>query len=123
MCACCAAFAVGVPVRVWLLVFLILNQFVTGTGVSVTESSIYAAYLDVIKRSEHFIYIENQFFISSLAGSDVQNTIAAALVERIVLAMAKKEIFRVIVVLPVTPEGKLVFFCFSLLSLSLVQKR
>ena len=59
----------------------------------------------MIRRSEHFIYIENQFFISSLAGSDVQNTIVSAIMERILLAMEKKETFRVVVLLPVTPEG------------------
>ncbi len=75
------------------------------SGVSEKEASIYAAYLDVIKRAEHFVYIENQFFISSLAGPDVQNEIVKTLLERILSAMKHKETFRVVVLLPVTPEG------------------
>lgn len=30
------------------------------------ESSIQEAYIELIKNSKHFIYIENQFFISSV---------------------------------------------------------
>jgi phospholipase D1/2 len=75
-------------------------------GVSEKEASIYAAYLDVIRSAEHFVYIENQFFISSLAGgADVQNTIVHTLMERILAAMVQKATFRAVIVLPVTPEG------------------
>jgi phosphatidylserine/phosphatidylglycerophosphate/cardiolipin synthase-like enzyme len=35
------------------------------TGIEKKEYSIYNAYLDMIENSEHFIYIENQFFISN----------------------------------------------------------
>jgi phosphatidylserine/phosphatidylglycerophosphate/cardiolipin synthase-like enzyme len=35
------------------------------TGVEEKEDSIYTAYMDLIETSEHFIYIENQFFISN----------------------------------------------------------
>jgi phosphatidylserine/phosphatidylglycerophosphate/cardiolipin synthase-like enzyme len=31
---------------------------------SVVEKSVHQAWIDVIERSEHFIYIENQYFIS-----------------------------------------------------------
>lgn len=74
-------------------------------GVIQTESSIYAAYLRLIEKSEHFIYIENQFFISDTAGAEVQNKIASAIFNRIVKAATEQQIFRVVVVLPVTPEG------------------
>lgn len=34
-------------------------------GLEYTENSIYLSYLKLIAESEHFIYIENQFFISN----------------------------------------------------------
>lgn len=37
------------------------------------ENSIHLAYLELIKRAEHFIYIENQFFISATAGDPIRN--------------------------------------------------
>ncbi|KAJ7819232.1 hypothetical protein B0H13DRAFT_391781 [Mycena leptocephala] len=52
-----------------------------------TEHSIQNAYIKLISEAEHFIYIENQFFISATYDKDeVKNQIAAALVERIVRA-------------------------------------
>ena len=75
------------------------------TGVVETEASILENYLLLIATAEHFIYIENQYFISSVAGPDVRNTIADALVDRIAVAIAKGQLFRVVVILPVTPEG------------------
>ncbi|CAB4035349.1 Phospholipase D2 [Paramuricea clavata] len=70
------------------------------------EASIYNAYIDAIKNAQHFIYIENQFFISSQKGLSrkVQNDIQAALVERIVLAHKAKKDFHVMVVIPLKPE-------------------
>jgi len=43
------------------------------------ENSIQVAYVELIKNAKHFIYIENQFFISSTAGDPVTNEIAHAL--------------------------------------------
>ncbi len=70
------------------------------------EASIYNAYIDSIKNAKHFIYIENQFFISSQEGffRKVQNKIQAALVERIVRAHKAKEDFHVMVFTPLKPE-------------------
>lgn len=72
-----------------------------------TESSIYNAYLTLIDRSKHFIYIENQFLITQ---SDTHNTsglvknrIGAALVERILRAHRAGRQFRVVVVMPLLP--------------------
>lgn len=42
------------------------------SGAKRNESSILTAYLSLIDAAEHFIYIENQFFISSITG--VQTT-------------------------------------------------
>jgi phospholipase D1/2 len=46
------------------------------------EQSILNAYLNLIEQAEHFIYIENQYFISSIPGT-VENGIGDALVSRI----------------------------------------
>jgi len=48
---------------------------------------------------------ENQFFISSLAGEPVFNEVARTIYQRIRKAILNDEIFRVIVVLPVHPDG------------------
>jgi len=77
-------------------------------GIPDTEHSIMDTYVKLIRESKYFIYIENQFFISSTAGSPVANTIAQELVDRIKLAHMKKEAFRVIVSMPLLPafEGE-----------------
>ncbi len=41
-----------------------------GFAEDVVECSIYTAYMQLIERAKHFIYIENQFFISHYAGGD-----------------------------------------------------
>ena len=41
-----------------------------------TEHSIYNAYRELIASSKQFIYIENQFFISSTSDQGVKNEIA-----------------------------------------------
>ncbi|CAH3154344.1 unnamed protein product, partial [Porites lobata] len=70
------------------------------------EASIHNAYLDAIRNARHFIYIENQFFISSQEGfwRKVQNRIQSALVERIVRAHKARENFHVMVMTPLKPE-------------------
>lgn len=72
-------------------------------GLTKTENSIHEAYLSLIARSKHFIFIENQFFISSTAGHPVRNQVAKALVERIKAAARAHQPFRVIVVIPLLP--------------------
>nr|CCA20937.1 phospholipase D putative [Albugo laibachii Nc14] len=69
-----------------------------------TERSIQNAYIRLISSASHFIYIENQFFISGLEGDHLcSNRIANALVERIRRAAANQETFRVIVLIPLLP--------------------
>jgi len=69
-----------------------------------TEASIQAAYIQLINESEHFIYIENQFFISSTKKGDVvTNLIAKALVDRIIHAARFDQDFQVVVVIPEVP--------------------
>ena len=61
------------------------------------ENSIQNAYIELIQNSKRFIYIENQFFMSSTAGKTLKNDVAQALVYRIELAHERGERFRVIV--------------------------
>lgn len=69
-----------------------------------TEHSIQNAYIQLIREANHFIYIENQFFISNTKeAGPVKNQIAAALVERIVTAARSGRKFKVIVVIPELP--------------------
>ncbi|CAA7264463.1 unnamed protein product [Cyclocybe aegerita] len=69
-----------------------------------TEHSIQDAYIQLIKEAEHYIYIENQFFISNTkTGCSVTNQIGAALVERIVRAAIEGKKFKVVVVIPEVP--------------------
>ncbi|XP_072046089.1 phospholipase D1-like isoform X2 [Amphiura filiformis] len=72
-------------------------------GVNTTEDSIHQAYLRVIKESKHYLYIENQFFITIAGDHEVTNQIADALFERICRAHRDKETFRVYVMLPLLP--------------------
>ncbi|CEP13648.1 hypothetical protein [Parasitella parasitica] len=74
------------------------------------EHSIYNAYMECISKSKHFIYIENQFFISSTTQDKLlRNKIAQALVERIKRAHAEGEKFKVFIIMPLIPafEGDL----------------
>jgi phospholipase D1/2 len=82
---------------------LLRSSSLWSIGLEETEHSIHTAYLHMIEEADHFIYIENQFFISGTAGEPVSNQIAKALVERIKVAADNQEAFRVIVVLPLLP--------------------
>ncbi|CAG9949719.1 unnamed protein product [Clonostachys rosea f. rosea IK726] len=74
-------------------------------GIEQTEHSIQTAYLKMIEDSEHFIYIENQFFITSteMDGTRIVNRIGDALVERIVRAHQNGEEWRCVIVMPLLP--------------------
>ncbi|CAG8742900.1 3612_t:CDS:2, partial [Acaulospora morrowiae] len=75
-------------------------------GLSETEHSIQNAYIDTIKNAKHFIYIENQFFITATKESEdyaVKNLIGKAIVERVVQAHKNNEKFRIIVAMPLLP--------------------
>ncbi|BFZ63974.1 Phospholipase D1 [Saitoella coloradoensis] len=70
-----------------------------------TEHSIQNAYLKCIEKSEHFVYIENQFFITStdVDGEMIENSIGDALVERIIRAYRNDEHWRCVCVIPLMP--------------------
>ncbi|KAI9022223.1 hypothetical protein CLU79DRAFT_719197 [Phycomyces nitens] len=69
------------------------------------EHSIQNAYVSAIHDSEYFIYIENQFFITStkLGSTVVENKIGAAIVERILRARAEGKRWRAIILVPLVP--------------------
>jgi phospholipase D1/2 len=70
-----------------------------------TEQSIQNAYCEVIREAKHFVYIENQFFITATGQNQapVHNQIGAAIVDAIVRAGKEGRKFRVIVVIPTIP--------------------
>ncbi|KPJ21568.1 Phospholipase D1 [Papilio machaon] len=73
------------------------------------EQSVHEAYVDTITRAQHYVYIENQFFITlSRTNLNVRNQIGEALFNRIMRAVRGRETFRVFVVLPLLPgfEGE-----------------
>ena len=78
-------------------------------GQDLTECSIMQAMEKTIAEAEHYVYIENQFFISyvktgnNVTFSDVKNNIATALFNRIVKAYKARETFRVYILLPLLP--------------------
>lgn len=83
-------------------------------GISRKESSILEGYIRAIDASEHYIYIENQFFISSCRTHNddmniVQNKIAEAIYRRIMRAYHNKRKFRVYILIPLLPafEGEI----------------
>ncbi|XP_039258674.2 phospholipase D1-like isoform X3 [Styela clava] len=72
-------------------------------GISEAEQSIQTAYIDAINKAEHYIYIENQFFISVRNNPEIKNNIVDALFYRIMRAHTEKKNFRVYIVMPLIP--------------------
>nr|XP_020482417.2 phospholipase D1-like [Labrus bergylta] len=72
-------------------------------GIKYHEESIHNAYVHAIEKSEHFVYIENQFFISCADGKTVYNGIGDAIVKRILRAHREQKKYRVFVVVPLLP--------------------
>uniref|UniRef100_A0A672KUI8 Phospholipase n=1 Tax=Sinocyclocheilus grahami TaxID=75366 RepID=A0A672KUI8_SINGR len=81
----------------------------TYTGIKYHEESIHTAYVNAIENSEHYIYIENQFFISCAENKVVQNKIGDAIAKRIIKAYRDGKKYRVYVVTPLLPgfEGNI----------------
>ncbi|KAH8887738.1 phospholipase D [Thozetella sp. PMI_491] len=74
-------------------------------GIEDTEASIQSAYIRMIEDSDHFVYIENQFFISSTETMNTKllNRIGDALVHRIIKAHEKDEDWRAVILMPLMP--------------------
>jgi phospholipase D1/2 len=74
-------------------------------GIDDTESSIQSAYVKMIEDSEHFVYIENQFFITSTEtlNNKIVNRIGDALVQRAMRAHENDEDWRAVILIPLMP--------------------
>ena len=74
-------------------------------GVEDTEHSIQSAYVKMIEDSDHFVYMENQFFITSTEAlnSKIVNRIGDALVARIIRAYENRENWRAVILIPLMP--------------------
>eukprot|EP00929_Paragymnodinium_shiwhaense_P071800 TRINITY_DN36467_c0_g2_i1.p1 TRINITY_DN36467_c0_g2~~TRINITY_DN36467_c0_g2_i1.p1 ORF type:complete len:1141 (+),score=223.05 TRINITY_DN36467_c0_g2_i1:50-3424(+) len=75
-----------------------------------TESSVHAAYCELLQEAERFVYIENQFFCSGMDGDEaIGNRVAEALFRRVLRAHQQQEQFHVMMVLPLLPalDGEL----------------
>ncbi|KAL2060192.1 hypothetical protein VTL71DRAFT_9587 [Oculimacula yallundae] len=70
-----------------------------------TEHSILSACLDIINNSQHFLYFEQQYFITATSADQypVLNRIGKAIVERILRAARAEQKFKVIVNMPAVP--------------------
>ncbi|KNZ45333.1 hypothetical protein VP01_823g3 [Puccinia sorghi] len=85
ICRSCGPWSIGTPNKV--------------------EHSIQSAYVKAIQCSEHFVYIENQFFITSciVEGTVITNKIGDALVNRIIQAHAEGTPWKAIIIIPTMP--------------------
>ncbi|XP_040284170.1 phospholipase D1 isoform X1 [Bufo bufo] len=72
-------------------------------GIKYHEESIHNAYVHVIENSKHYIYIENQFFISCSDNKVVFNKIGDAIAQRIIKAHRENKRYRVFVITPLLP--------------------
>ncbi|XP_027630224.1 phospholipase D1 isoform X2 [Tupaia chinensis] len=72
-------------------------------GIKYHEESIHAAYVHVIENSKHYIYIENQFFISCADDKVVFNKVGDTIAQRILKAYREGRKYRVYVVIPLLP--------------------
>ncbi|KAH8820913.1 phospholipase-like protein D1 [Xylogone sp. PMI_703] len=74
-------------------------------GLTETEHSIMTAYCKMIEESEHFVYMENQFFITSCEtmGVKIVNKIGDAIVERAIRAHQNNEGWRCVILIPLMP--------------------
>ncbi|XP_077220019.1 phospholipase D delta-like isoform X2 [Tasmannia lanceolata] len=77
----------------------------------VTDRSIHTAYVKAIRSAQHFIYIENQYFLGSSYGwpsynnAGADNLIPMELALKIASKIRAKERFAVYIVIPMWPEG------------------
>ncbi|KAL8382230.1 hypothetical protein RB595_006152 [Gaeumannomyces hyphopodioides] len=70
-----------------------------------TEKSIQNAYVEVISQAQHYVYIENQFFITATGDqqSPIHNQIGRAIVDAVVRASKEGRKFRIIILIPAVP--------------------
>uniref|UniRef100_A0A8B9D413 Phospholipase n=1 Tax=Anser cygnoides TaxID=8845 RepID=A0A8B9D413_ANSCY len=92
-----------VPEAVHATVQVIRSAADWSAGIKYHEESIHNAYISVIENSKHYIYIENQFFISCADDKVVWNKVGDAIAQRILKAHRENKRFRVYVVIPLLP--------------------
>ncbi|XP_074184022.1 phospholipase D1 isoform X7 [Rhinolophus sinicus] len=92
-----------VPGSVHATVQLLRSAADWSAGIKYHEASIHNAYVNVIENSKHYIYIENQFFISCADDKVVFNKIGDAIAQRILKAHRESQRYRVYVVTPLLP--------------------
>uniref|UniRef100_A0A667GQS4 phospholipase D n=1 Tax=Lynx canadensis TaxID=61383 RepID=A0A667GQS4_LYNCA len=92
-----------VPGSVHCHVQLLRSAADWSAGIKYHEESIHTAYIYVIENSKHYIYIENQFFISCADDKVVFNKIGDAIAQRILKAHRENQRYRVYVVIPLLP--------------------
>ncbi|KAK7720123.1 hypothetical protein SLS63_010018 [Diaporthe eres] len=70
-----------------------------------TDHSIQNAYSEIIRSAEHYVYIENQFFITATGDQQapIHNTVGRAIVDAVVRAGKDNRKFRVIIMIPAIP--------------------
>jgi phospholipase D1/2 len=75
------------------------------SGLKPTEQSIQNAYIEIIRNAQHYVYIENQFFITATGDQQapVHNIVGRAIVDAVVRAGKAGRKFRVIVIIPAIP--------------------
>eukprot|EP01138_Halocafeteria_seosinensis_P006300 gb/GECG01006441.1/.p1 GENE.gb/GECG01006441.1/~~gb/GECG01006441.1/.p1 ORF type:complete len:1781 (+),score=167.34 gb/GECG01006441.1/:1-5343(+) len=73
------------------------------SGSAVKRQEIYGEYLRLIDTAEYYIYVENQYVVSSLCAG-ISNRVFLAIWQRLRRAIKLQETFRVIVVLPFPEE-------------------
>ncbi|GAV55262.1 hypothetical protein ZYGR_0AS05860 [Zygosaccharomyces rouxii] len=74
-------------------------------GLKETEHSIQNAYLKLIETSEHYIYIENQFFVttSQWDGVVIENKVGDAIVDRVIKANSEGKAWKAFILIPIMP--------------------
>ncbi|XP_058517090.1 phospholipase D1 isoform X3 [Ochotona princeps] len=92
-----------VPGAVKAKVQLLRSAADWSAGIKYHEESIHTAYVNVIENSKHYIYIENQFFISCADDKVVFNKVGDAIAQRILKAHRENQRYRVYVVIPLLP--------------------
>ncbi|AEO67151.1 uncharacterized protein THITE_2115977 [Thermothielavioides terrestris NRRL 8126] len=70
-----------------------------------TEQSIQNAYSEIIRNAQHYVYIENQFFITATGEHQlpIRNTVGRAIVDAVLRAAKEERKFRVIILIPAIP--------------------
>lgn len=69
------------------------------------DQSIQNAYCEIIRNAKHYVYLENQFFITATGDqqSPIHNVIGRAIVDAVVAAGKEGRKFRIIIVIPAVP--------------------